>query len=93
MRYVLSPLLQRFLATTAGIASIFATLPAFAADPWHVDGMPPGARSEQPSLTLVSPVEGIDLESAGSTEVDLLTTLRWSFSINRAGNAPHRHGT
>lgn len=82
MRYVLSPLFQKFAATTAGIASVFLSLPVSAADPWHVDGMPPGARSEQPSLTLVSPVEGIDLESAGSTEIDLLTTLRWSFSIN-----------
>ena len=58
------PLLQRILALSA--IGVTILLPMASAD--MPDGMPPGMVSEEPSLTLISPLEGLSLETYGPAE-------------------------
>jgi membrane-bound lytic murein transglycosylase D len=52
------------------------------AGPFASDGLPPGLASEQPSQSLISPLEGLTLETYGPADrYDLLTRLRFGFSL------------
>jgi membrane-bound lytic murein transglycosylase D len=77
------PLLQRILALSA--IGVTILLPMASAD--MPDGMPPGMASEEPSLTLISPLEGLTLETYGPAEPwDLLTKLRFGFALEYVDN-------
>jgi membrane-bound lytic murein transglycosylase D len=75
--------LQRFPALGAiGVTILVST--AVADVP---DGMPPGTGSDEPSLTLISPLDGLTLETYGPAEPwDLLTRLRFGFSLDYEDN-------
>jgi membrane-bound lytic murein transglycosylase D len=69
--------------TVAGIASSAAVT----AEPWLIGSLPATTPRDQPSLTLLSPVEEFQLATrAAPAEVDLLTALRWRFAINEPEN-------
>jgi membrane-bound lytic murein transglycosylase D len=58
-----------------------------AGEPFARDFMPPGAATDTPSLTLISPLEGLTLENYGPGEpYDLLTKLRFGFSLEYEDN-------
>jgi membrane-bound lytic murein transglycosylase D len=81
-------LLQRIKVVGAiGVTVLpFLAVPA-AAEPFPADG-PPGLASDEPSLTLISPLEGLTLENYGPAEpYDLLTRLRFGFSLEYDDNA------
>ena len=80
-------LLQRIKVIGAiGVTVLpFLAVPA-AAEPFPADG-PPGLASDEPSLTLISPLEGLTLENYGPAEpYDLLTRLRFGFSLEYDDN-------
>ena len=81
-------LLQRIKAVAAlGVTLLpFATGSA-AAEPFAGDGLPPGMAPNEPSLTLISPLEGLSLETYGPAEpYDLLTKLRFGFALDYEDN-------
>jgi len=83
---ILRQLLQRIQASGAISVTILAFLGANAAADPH-QGLPPGVSGDSPSLTLISPLEGLTLETYGPAEpYDLLTKLRFGFSIDREDN-------
>jgi membrane-bound lytic murein transglycosylase D len=88
---ILPQLLQRIQASGAiSVTILGVTVLAIlgsnaAADPHQ--GLPPGVSGDEPSLTLISPLEGLTLETYGPAEpYDLLTKLRFGFSIDREDN-------
>jgi membrane-bound lytic murein transglycosylase D len=88
---ILRQLLQRIHASGAiSVTILGVTVLAIlgsnaAADPHQ--GLPPGVSGDKPSLTLISPLEGLTLETYGPAEpYDLLTKLRFGFSIDREDN-------
>jgi membrane-bound lytic murein transglycosylase D len=57
------------------------------AEPFTRGGLPPGVASDEPSLTLISPLEGLTLETYGPAEpYDLLTRLRFGFTLDYEDN-------
>jgi len=82
-------LLQRIKAMGAiGVTLLPFVAGAAAAEPFAGDGVPPGMASNEPSLTLISPLEGLTLEAYGPAEpYDLLTKLRFGFSLDYEDNA------
>jgi membrane-bound lytic murein transglycosylase D len=73
------PLLQRILA----LGAIGVTILLSAAVAEVPDGMPPAFGTNEPSLTLISPLDGLTLETYGPAEPwDLLAKLRLGFSLD-----------
>jgi len=73
----------------AAICVAFFTLlsAAVAADPITPDGRPVALAAEAPVLRLISPVDGLTLETYNPTGSDkLLAKLRWGFSLEPADN-------
>jgi membrane-bound lytic murein transglycosylase D len=59
-----------------------------AAEPFAGDVLPPGMAADEPSLTLISPLEGLTLETYGPADpYDLLTRLRFGFALDYADNS------
>ena len=59
-----------------------------AAEPFAGDVLPPGMAADEPSLTLISPLEGLTLEAYGPADpYDLLTRLRFGFALDYADNS------
>ncbi len=57
------------------------------AEPFTRGGLPPGVAADEPSLTLISPLEGLTLETYGPAEpYDLLTRLRFGFTLDYEDN-------
>jgi membrane-bound lytic murein transglycosylase D len=82
---ILRQLLQRIQASGAIGVTILAILGTAAAEP-H-DGLPPGVSGDELSLTLISPLDGLTLETYGPAEpYDLLTKLRFGFSLDHEDN-------
>ncbi len=81
-------LLQRIRAMGAiGVTLLAFAAGSAAAEPFANDGRPPGMASDEPSLTLISPLEGLTLETYGPAEpYDLLTKLRFGFSLDYEDN-------
>lgn len=83
---------RQLLQTIKAMGAIGVTLLPFAAgnaaaEPFANDGRPPGMASDEPSLTLISPLEGLTLETYGPAEpYDLLTKLRFGFSLDYEDN-------
>ncbi len=77
-------LLQRFKVVGAIGVTLFPIFSGTAAgEPVVRDGVPPGLAADTPSLTLISPIEGLTLENYGPGEpYDLLTKLRFGFSLD-----------
>ena len=77
-------LLQRFKVVGAIGVTLFPIFSGTAAgEPVVSDGVPPGLAADTPSLTLISPIEGLTLENYGPGEpYDLLTKLRFGFSLD-----------
>ncbi len=74
------------LSTAACFTFLWLAGPA-AASPIGDDGRPVSIPGDGPSLTLVSPVDGLGLENFGPAEpVDLLTRLRWEFTLDYRDN-------
>ena len=84
----LRQLLQRFRVAGAVGVTLFPIFSGTAAaEPFARDAMPPGMSTDEPSLTLISPVEGLTLENYGPGEpYDLLTKLRFGFSLDYEDN-------
>jgi len=83
---ILRQLLQRIQASGAIGVTILAFLGSVAAADPH-ESLPPGVSGDEPSLTLISPLDGLTLETYGPAEpYDLLTKLRFGFSIDREEN-------
>jgi membrane-bound lytic murein transglycosylase D len=81
----LRQLLQRIQASGAIGVTILAIFGTAAAEP-H-DGLPPGVSGDELSLTLISPLDGLTLETYGPAEpYDLLTKLRFGFSLDHEDN-------
>ena len=81
-------LLQRIKVVGAiGVTVLPFLAGPVAAEPFPRDGLPPGLASDEPSLTLISPLEGLTLENYGPAEpYDLLTRLRFGFSLQYEEN-------
>ena len=81
-------LLQRIKAAGAiGVTILPFLAGAIAAEPFGREGLPPGVSSDEPSLTLISPLEGLTLETYGPAEpYDLLTRMRFGFSLDYEDN-------
>jgi membrane-bound lytic murein transglycosylase D len=81
-------LLQRIrLFGAVGVTLLPFLAGGVAAEPFLRDGLPRGVASDEPSLTLVSPLEGLTLETYGPAEpYDLLTRLRFGFTLDYADN-------
>ncbi len=81
-------LLQRIESAGAiGVTLFLLAAGSAAAGPFADDGLPPGVASNAPSLTLISPLDGLTLETYGPAEpYDLLTKLRFSFSLDYDDN-------
>ena len=77
-------LLQRIKAMGAiGVTLLPFAAGSAAAEPFAGNGVPPGMASNEPSLTLISPLEGLTLETFGPAEpYDLLTKLRFEVSLD-----------
>jgi len=82
-------LLQRMTAMGAiGVTLLPFAAGGAAAEPSASDVLPPGMASNEPSLTLISPLEGLTLETYGPADpYDLLTKLRFGFSLDYEDNA------
>jgi membrane-bound lytic murein transglycosylase D len=77
------PLLQRIQAL--GAIGVTVLLSAAAAE--LPDGMPSGIGNDSPSLTLISPLDGLTLETSGPAEPwDLLAKLRFGFALDYEDN-------
>jgi len=62
-------LLQRFRAVGAiGVTVLLFAAGGIAAEPLAGDVFPPGMARDEPSLTLISPLEGLTLETYGPAE-------------------------
>jgi membrane-bound lytic murein transglycosylase D len=81
-------LLQRMTAMGAiGVTLLPFAAGGAAAEPYASDVLPPGMASNEPSLTLISPLEGLTLETYGPADpYDLLTKLRFGFSLDYEDN-------
>ena len=81
-------LLQRIKAVGAlGVTLLPFAAGSAAAEPFAGTGLPPGLASNAPSLTLISPLDGLSLETYGPAEpYDLLTKLRFGFALDYADN-------
>jgi membrane-bound lytic murein transglycosylase D len=81
-------LLQRIrLFGAAGVTLLPFLAGGIAAEPFLRDGLPRGVAPAEPSLTLVSPLEGLTLETYGPAEpYDLLTRLRFGFTLDYEDN-------
>jgi membrane-bound lytic murein transglycosylase D len=81
-------LLQRFKVVGAiGVTLLPFIAGGIAAEPFGHDGLPPAVASDEPSLTLISPLDGLTLENYGPAEpYDLLTRLRFGFSLDYDDN-------
>ena len=81
-------LLQRFTSSGAiGVTFLLLFGGTAVADPFAHDGLPPGAAAEELSLTLISPLDGLTLETYGPADpYDLLTRLRFGFSLDTEDN-------
>ena len=77
-------LLQRIKALGAiGVTFLLFSDGAAVADPFAHDGLPPGVAAEELSLTLISPLDGLTLETYGPADpYDLLTRLRFGFELD-----------
>ena len=82
MSYVKPRLLQRFRAVGATAVTFFAVSGA-AADSLGPQETPAAATQEPPSLTLISPLDGLwdQLETVEPAAPDLITRLRYGFSL------------
>jgi membrane-bound lytic murein transglycosylase D len=85
---LLRRLLQRIKAFGAiGVTFLLFSGSAAVADPFAHDGQPPGSAAEELSLTLISPLDGLTLETYGPADpYDLLTRLRFGFSLDTEDN-------
>ena len=81
-------LLQRIKAVGAlGVTLLPFAAGSAAAEPFAGTGLPPGLASNEPSLTLISPLDGLSLETYGPAEpYDLLTKLRFGFALDYEDN-------
>jgi membrane-bound lytic murein transglycosylase D len=81
-------LLQRIKAVGAiGVTVLPFFAGSIAAEPFTGEGLPPGVTSDEPSLTLISPLHGLTLETYGPAEpYDLLAKLRFGFSLDYEDN-------
>jgi len=81
-------LLQRIKAVGAlGVTLLPFAAGSAAAGPLAGDSLPPGMASDEPSLTLISPLDGLSLETYGPGEpYDLLTKLRFGFGLEYEDN-------
>jgi membrane-bound lytic murein transglycosylase D len=81
-------LLQRFRQVGAiGVTVLPFTAGGAAAEPFADDMLPAGIVTDEPSLTLISPLEGVTLEAYGPADpYDLLTRLRFGFSLDYEDN-------
>jgi hypothetical protein len=81
-------LLQRFRQVGAiGVTVLPFTAGGAAAEPFADDMLPAGIVTDEPSLTLISPLEGLTLEAYGPADpYDLLTRLRFGFSLDYEDN-------
>jgi membrane-bound lytic murein transglycosylase D len=81
-------LLQRIKAMGAiGVTLLPFAAGTAAAEPFAGGSRPHGMASDEPSLTLISPLEGLTLETYGPGEpYDLLTKLRFGFSLEYDDN-------
>ena len=76
---------QPFLAICVTFFTPIAA--AVAANPMTPDGLPVAIAAGDPTLQLISPVDGLTLESYSPTGADnLLAKLRWGFSLEPADN-------
>ncbi len=77
--------MQRFLATCVAFFTLLSA--AVAANPMTPDGRPAAVAAEAPVLRLISPIDGLTLETHDPTGSDkLLAKLRWGFSLQPADN-------
>jgi membrane-bound lytic murein transglycosylase D len=81
-------LLQRIKVVGAvGVTLLPFLAGGIAAEPFLRGGLPPGVASDAPSLTLISPLDGLTLETYGPAEpYDLLTRLRFGFTLDYEDN-------
>ena len=81
-------LLQRIKVVGAvGVTLLPFLAGSITAEPFLRDGLPPGVASDEPSLTLISPLDGLTLETYGPAEpYDLLTRLRFGFTLDYEDN-------
>ena len=81
-------LLQRFRAVGAiGVTVLLFAAGGIAAEPLAGDVFPPGMARDEPSLTLISPLQGLTLENYGPAEpYDLLAKLRFGFALEYEDN-------
>jgi membrane-bound lytic murein transglycosylase D len=76
------------LVGAIGVTVLVFTAGGAAAEPHAGDILPPGMTAQEPSLTLISPLEGLTLESFGPADpYDLLTRLRVGFSLDYEENS------
>jgi len=82
MSLVKSQLLQRIRVVGATAVTFFVVSGA-AANPLELQDVPSAARQEPPSLTLISPLDGLwdQLETVEPASDDLLTRLRYGFEL------------
>lgn len=88
MSLVKPRLLQRIRALGA-TAVTFLLVSGALANPLAQLGAPDAARQETPSLTLISPLDGLwdQLETVEPASDDLLTRLRYGFELKREDNS------
>jgi membrane-bound lytic murein transglycosylase D len=76
------------LVGAIGITVLAFTSGGAAAEPRAGDVLPPGMTAQEPSLTLISPLEGLTLEAYGPADpYDLLARLRLGFSLDYEDNS------
>ena len=88
MALVKPQLSQRFHALGA-TAVTFLLIAVASANPIAHDGTPAAAQQEPPSLTLISPLDGLwdQLETVEPASSDLLTRLRYGFELDPQQNS------
>jgi len=80
-----TPRLSRFARSCLLAASLYCA--AASAEPWIIGSLPATTPAQAPSLQLVSPIEELKLASdSAPAEVDLLTSMRWNFTLNEPEN-------
>jgi membrane-bound lytic murein transglycosylase D len=80
-------LLQRIrICCATAVSFLLIIAGSAAANPFAYDGVPESSQAEKPSLTLISPVSGIELPTQQPAANDLLVRMRNGFSLEPQDN-------